>query len=283
MTEHRRPGCHRTRGLVDRVVDDRVTADDRAHAATCDACGPVIARAVRFDDALRRSARDLVTEQLPHGVLDPDIAPSRVAGVLPMRHAAPGMASIFAAVVVVMIATAVAVAPGGLGPGTQPPDSLGFQVGTFRSTADIATSVRVELDFDCTSGHALPTTGPSARLGEREGFICLTPKSIENAKAKIVPVENGDGEIVEITIAGELYGTDTLTSRDELAGVMARLTSLALADPGVAAAAGAFIEETLPRLQVLTSGDDALLIVGNVRVHLRRHIAGDYLLVLQPT
>ena len=277
--EHR---CNRTNRLVDRVVEDRVTADDRAHAATCASCGPVLSRAMRFDDELRRSARGLVTEQLPYGVLDPDLATRVVGDVLPMRHAAPGLASILAAVVVLVFATSVAIAPGFLGPGTQPPNS-GLQVSapTFRATVDVIRDLQ-NLDYSCIPGHALPTTGPSARPGEREGVVCLTPKSIESASAKFVPVETGDGDVVEVTIRGELYGTDTLTSRDQLAVVMGKLTTLSISDPAVAVQAGRFIEETLPRLRVLPSGDDALMIIGDVRVFLQRYIAGGYLLVLQP-
>jgi hypothetical protein len=282
MTDHRRPACDRTRRLTDRVVENRVTPDDRAHAATCAACGPVIARAARFDDALRQSARGLVTEHLPYGVLDPELAPGRIGGVLPMRHAAPGLASIFAAVVILMVATAVAIAPGGLGGGTQPPDS-GFTVElpTFRSSFDIMPSLD-RLDYLCTTGHALPTTGPSARAGEREAGVCVTPKTIERATAKIIPVENGDGEVVEITIAGELYGTGTISSRAELAAVFGKLTTLSIGNPEVAAQAGAFVEETLPRLSVLPSGDVVRHIVGDVQIVLERHIAGDYFLVLSP-
>ena len=84
MTGHRAPRCDRTARLVDRVIDDKVSADDRAHAATCESCGPVLSRAFRFDDELRRTTRGLVTEQLPYGVLDAELAPRNVAGV-PMR------------------------------------------------------------------------------------------------------------------------------------------------------------------------------------------------------
>lgn len=281
MTGHR-DGCDRTDRLVDRVVEDRVTPDDRAHAATCESCGPVLSRAMRFDDELRRSARGLVTEQLPYGVLDPDLAPRLVGGVLPMRHAAPGLASILAAVVILVVATSVAIAPGVLGPGTQPPHS-GFQVSSppFRSNTDIIQSAQA-LEYRCNPGRALPTTGPSARPGEREGGVCVSPKSIDSATAKIVPVENGDGEIVEVTVMGALYGPDTETSVDQLAAAMGQLTTLSIADPAVAAQAGRFVEETLPRLRVLPSGDDALMIYGDVRIFLQRYIAGGYRLVLQP-
>ncbi len=276
------PRCERTRRLVDRVVGENVTPEDRAHAATCPSCGPVLLRAARFDDELRTTARGLVAEQLPHGILDPELAPHVVGGSVTVRHAGPGLASILAAVVILVVAASVAVAPGVLGPGSQPPDS-GFQVQqpVFRATVDVIRDVQA-LDYSCIPGHALPTTGPSARPGEREGVNCLTPKSLESASATIIPVEQGVGDVVEVNIEGALYGTDTLTSRDELAAAMARLTSLALADPQTAAAAEAYVAETLPRLRVLPSGDDALTIVGGVRVFIQRHIAGGYLLVLQP-
>jgi hypothetical protein len=282
MSDTRQPRCDQTGGLVARVIDDEVTPADRAHAERCEACGPVLSRAVRFDDELRRSARSLVAEQLPYGILDPELAPRLVGGLPPMRHAAPGFASIFAAAVVLVIATSVAVAPGVLGPGTQPP-STGLQVQqpTFRATVDVIRDVMAR-GYNCNPGHALPTTGPSARPGEREGVICLTPKSVESASASIIPVETGDGDVVEVTIKGDLIGPDTETSRDELAATMAELTTLALADPEVAADAGQFVLETLPRLRVLPSGDDALVITGGVRIFLQRYIAGGYFLVLQP-
>lgn len=284
MTDDRRlPRCHRTRGLIDRVVGDHVTAEDRAHAAGCERCGQVLLRATRFDDQLRRTARGLVAEQLPPGILDPQLAPRLVDGLPSMRHAAPGIASFFAAVVILVVATSVALAPGGLGPGATPPDTgLQFSVPVFRPTVDMIRDVQA-LGYSCIPGHALPTAGPSARLGEREGVACLTPKSLESATARITPVETGDGKVVEVTITGQQYGPSTLTSRDELAAVMSKLTTLSISDPKIARDAGAFVLETLPRLRVLTSGDDALMIYGNVRISLQRYIAGDYLLRLQPT
>ena len=283
MTDHRQPSrCERTPRLIDRVIADEVTPDDRAHASGCEWCGPVLARAVLFDAELRQTARGLVAEQLPHGVLDPELTPQLSGGLLPVRRAAPGLASILAAVVVLVIVTSVAVAPGPLGPGESPPET-GLQVASpaFRATVDVIRDVQA-LDYSCIPGHALPTSGPSARPGEREGVICLTPKTLESAKAEIIPVETGDGEVVEVMIKGELYGTSTVRSRDELAAVMGELTSLAIGDPSVAAQAGGFVKETLPRLRILPLGDDVLMVFGDIRVSLQRYIAGGYLLMLQP-
>ena len=283
MTDARRPAlCDRTARVVERVVSDTVTPDDHAHAATCAACGTVLARATRFDDELRVTVRGLVSEQLPYGILDPALSPQSLGGVLPVGRGAPGMASILAAVVVLLVATSVVIAPGGLGPGATPQDTgLHFQVPTFRATVDVIRDVRA-LDYGCIPGHALPTAGPGARAGEREGVVCLTPATITSAKASIIPVETGDGKVVEVSITGQLFGPSTVTSRDELAAAMGKLTFLAISDPAVAAEAGAFVEETLPRLRVLSTGDEVLMIFGDVRVFLQRHIAGDYLLLLQP-
>ena len=283
MTDGRpRAQCDRTARVVERVVSDTVTPDDHAHAATCVSCGPVLARAARFDDELRVTARGLVSEQLPYGILDPALSPQPLGGVLPVRRGAPGIASILAAAVILLVATSVVVAPGNLGPGATPQDTgLHFQVPTFRATVDVIRDARA-LAYGCIPGRALPTSGPSARPGEREGVVCLTPKTMKSAKASIIPVETGEGKVVEVLITGELYGPSTVTSRDELAAAMGKLTFLAISDPAVAADAGAFVEETLPRLRVLSSGDDVLMIFGDVRVFLQRHIAGDYLLLLQP-
>lgn len=284
MTDDRRlPPCERTRGLVDRVVAERVTDHDRAHASACEWCGPVLLRATRFDDELRRSARGLVAEQLPHGILDPELAPRLIGGIRPMRHAAPGLASIFSALVILVVATSVALAPGGLGPGASPQDTgLQLAVPVFRATVDIIRDVQA-MDYDCIPGHALPTSGPSARPGEREGVQCLTPTSLESATAAIIPVETGEGKVVEVTISGELYGASTVTSRDQLADVMSKLTALSIADPAIARNAATFVLETLPKLRVLPSGDNALMVYGNLRIFLQRYIAGGYRLVLQPT
>ena len=87
--------CSRTRGLIARVLEDRVTAEDRAHGATCLACGPVLARASKFDDELRRTAQGFVDVELPRGILDPGLSGTPHVSA---RAATPGLAGIFAAV-----------------------------------------------------------------------------------------------------------------------------------------------------------------------------------------
>jgi hypothetical protein len=282
VSDHRGgPHCHRTRGLIERVVADRVTADDVDHADACDSCGALLARASRFDDELRRSAEGLVGERLPNGVLDPELAPRLVTGLPTVRHAMPGLASVFAAVAVVLVAAAVALVPGGFHAGTQPPASPPVEGPLFRPTVDIIRTVQA-LQYSCIPGHTLPTSGPSAGTGAREGVICLTPPSIESANASIIPVENEDGNIVQVTIKGSLFGTETLTSRSELATVMGKLTFDSITDPTRAAEAGAFIERSLPELRILPTGDDARSDFGPLRVSLHRYPGGSFNLTLEP-
>ena len=86
-----------------------------------------------------------------------------------------------------------------------------------------------------------------------------------------------------VTVEGELYGSSTLTSQQQLATTMGKLTHIAISDPGVAADAGRWVEEQLPRLRVLPSGDDALMYFDGVRIFLQRYIVGGYRLVISPT
>jgi hypothetical protein len=279
--ERAQPPCPRTRSLIDRIVAERVTADDRSHASTCPSCGPLLLRAIRFDDELRRTAEGMVAERMPYGVLDPALAPRLAADLPTVRRAAPGLASLFAAIAIVVVAMTVALAPGSLGGGTHPPASQQVAGPLFRPSADIFRSVRAK-DYSCIPGHSLPTSGPSAQPGEREGGICLTPKEIENANASIIPIENGDGQVVQVTIKGSLWGTETLTSRAELATVMGSLTTESIADPGRAADAGAFVQRALPELRVLPAGDNVQILFGDLRVSLLRYPGGSYILVLGP-
>lgn len=182
---------------------------------------------------------------------------------------------------VVVVAMTVALAPGGLGGGTQPPATLQVALPIFRPTADVIRSLQAD-DYSCIPGHTLPTAAPSPAPGEREGVICLTPREIQNANASIIPIEDGDGDVVQVTIKGSLFGTDTLTSRAELAVVMGKLTTQSIADPLRAADAGGFVAGVLPDLKLLPTGDTAQKIFGDLRVTLLRYPGGSYILTLAP-
>ena len=89
--------CRRTPRMIDRLLDDGLTGDDRLHLEACPACAMGLAEARRFEIALGRSAGDLVDEPLPRSALD---APTVAAP--PSRARAPAV--IVAAVGVVALA-----------------------------------------------------------------------------------------------------------------------------------------------------------------------------------
>jgi hypothetical protein len=110
MSGHRYE-CTQTRGLIDRLVAGSVREEDRRHAATCPSCGPVFARAARFDNELERSAQQLIAEDLPRGILDPGL--SRQVQVVPRMPAlAPGVtAGVAALALIVVVATGLGIRP----------------------------------------------------------------------------------------------------------------------------------------------------------------------------
>jgi hypothetical protein len=283
VTDERRvPPCDRTQGLVDRVVAERVTAEDRTHAGTCDQCGRVLLRSARFDDELRRAARGFVAEQLPSGVLDPGLAPLPVAGIRPTRHAAASLASIVAAVVILVVGTSVALAPGGAGPSASPQGTgLQFSVPVLRGMVDIMRDVEA-MGYSCVQADATPSTGPTARPDGPRSAECLAPKSLEGATVAVSPVQTAGDKVVYVTIFGALDRASTVMSPDGLAEVMGNLASLSISDPQVASDVRAFVIETLPGLQVAPSADDVLVTYGSVRVYLQRTFTGDYRVILQP-
>ena len=100
--------CRRTPRIIDRLLDDGLTAEDRQHVDACPACALGLARARRFEIALGRSAGDLVEEPLPRSALD---APP--VGARPAR--APTPAFLVAAVAVVALAVIVTLSALNLG------------------------------------------------------------------------------------------------------------------------------------------------------------------------
>lgn len=302
MTEPRRsgdkpsaPACPRTRSVVERIVGERVTPDDIAHAALCGDCGPVLARAARFDEALRIAARGLVTDELPRGVLDPALSPT-VVGVVARRRPGPSIVGILAAVAVLVLATSVTLAPGGLGgPSPDPnatgrpggsdgpvgPVDTGLQVrnGVFRSTPEIGGHL-IGLRYLCRSGEArvLGATGPVVR----DGIVCYSPKSLTLTSVVVITGEAANREVVEVTIRGQLIKADIDTARRELAETMAKATFLVMEDPDAAPDAGDFVLANLPELTVESGGSEVTGAFGEVLLSVRRSADGGYVVVLRP-
>lgn len=282
----RKDSCRRTSHVIDRIVADTVTPADREHAAMCPDCGPVLARSVRFDDALRRAARSMAVEELPRGILDPGLA----GGMGGVRHGpalrgfAPGLAGMAAALVVLVLATGIALAPGGFGGPTESPpveSSFATSLPLFRTSAFIATDLRL-LDYQCGPGGALPTSGSRPGQAEREGLVCATRKEDADKLAALITGETGASEVVKVTIKGEPVGKDTAAAIERLAGAFAKLTFASIFDAVAAPAAGDWVNAELPKLTAEPANDTAVNVIGGIRLTLERSAQGGYMLLLEP-
>lgn len=282
----RRPTCRRTSGVIDRIVADTLTPADREHASRCPDCGPVLARSVRFDDALRRTARSMATEELPSGILDPGLS-GGTGGVrhgTALRGFAPGFAGMAAALLVLVLATGVALAPGGIGgPTLSAPVESSFATTAplFRTSAALATNLR-ELGYQCGPGGALATVGSRPGQAEREGLVCVTQKDDATKLAALITGEAGAGEVVKVTIKGEPVGTDPEAAIEELAIAFAKLTFISIVDPVAAPTAGDWVNAELPKLAAEPANKTVVKLVGDVRLTLEQSALGGYLLLLEP-
>lgn len=286
--------CRRTRELTDRLVRGSVSGDDRAHALDCASCGTVLARAAAFEDELRRSARSLVVEELPRGIVDPGVAVP-ADGPRPSRGFAPGFSAAAAAVAIILLATAVAFDPGRTGPSGTPGASLGESpgstigpsigpsngptpMGPFNSTSLIASTAQ-DLGYSCREGVALATSGPSAGIAVRESAVCSALNSGGPYVATIIVGVSATGEVVNVSIKVELVGSDTPSSRDAAALAMANLSLISLADKDAGGTSSDFVLGKLPALEPI--GPKLTTEIGGTRLRLERLDDGAYLVTLE--
>jgi hypothetical protein len=284
MTDDRRTeACPRTSHLIDRVLRDGVTDDDRTHAASCERCDAILTKAARFDDDLRRAARDLVGEELPRGVFDPglvrQVGPGWVA-----RRVAPGLAGILAAIAVLLVATSVALAPGGRGGASAsvpPQTGLGMQLPVLRQRLDIIPVLQGR-DYSCRPGSALPSPATTAGAPVREGVLCYSPKTDAAAAVWLATRETEDARVVEIEVDGKFLVTPVAAVRQELAGLLGFLAETSISDPETATAAAEFVETKAIELRATPLGDGVEGVFGEVRITLDRLPDRTYRLVLRP-
>ena len=205
--------CRRTGGLRDRAVAGTLTPEDAVHAASCAECGPVLARAARFEDELRRAARGLITEELPRGILDPGLAPVNESSWQP-RRAASGLATAVAAVVVLLLATVVALVPGAPPQPTEPaPSVLGSPAKSpgppgFRPTSLIRANL-AKIDYTCNDGQSLPSVGSGPDAVVREAAVCMAPGDIGPLIAAVIVGEASRGAVIEVVVKSDIMGVDT--------------------------------------------------------------------------
>jgi len=282
-------GCERTRGLIDRVVDGRVTEADRAHASACASCGPVLARAATFDDELRRSARALVAEELPLGVLDQSID-GRILGRVVGRRSAPGLAAILAAVAILLTATIIAIGPGtgplpspsnspspSVSPSPAPTPTQAPFVERFGSTAAII-GLLAKAGYACNDGLPLESVGTEPDAVVKDAAVCGAPDSVGPFMLAVIVGEAANGKVAQVTIKADLVGGDTAERRAALAAEMARVFALALLDEGAGQSGGSWARVHVPELE---PRGDAQVVLREVEFHASRHANASYFVTVR--
>ena len=283
--------CSRTRGLIDRLVVGSVSEDDRRHASTCASCGPVLVRAERFDDELERSARHLIAEDLPRGILDPSLAELKVVPRMP--GLAPGATAGFAALAVILLVTVVGIrgippvllpGPTSTGPpfaqGIEGPGESGLSDSELRSIDELTVALAGILDYECGAAAALPTPRPGGEAVEASA-ICTAPPDAGPYTAAVTVDASETGAVIGVTITAEIVGAPTQRARDAVATALAKVTAQAFIGTGPGIRAANFV---FGKASSLSGPAWAMGIPeGNVWVDLRWLAEGGYIVRLMAT
>lgn len=275
--------CPRTRGLIDRIVKGSAGDEDHRHAATCPACGRVMARAARFDSELARSAQRLIAEDMPQGMLDPSL--SRIEVVSKLRLAPSALAGV-AALAFVVIASVMNVRPNLLPAasatqlplGIEAPGPTGFAASPLSHINDLTTALANTLDYDCTLAAGPTTPGPGASGGTA---TCTAPPDAGPFTLLVVLDAAESGSVVHVTITADILGTSTPKSRDAVATALARVIaeSFTAQGPGVRAANFVFVKASELAGPAWALGIDE----GGVRVDVERPADSGYIVNLAVT
>jgi hypothetical protein len=278
-----RHDCPRTRGLIDRLVAGAPNDEDGRHAPTWPSCGPVLARAERFDDELRRTTRGLVSEDLPRGILDPRLA--GVDGAASGRAVLPGFATALAAVAIAIVAVIVGVQPPKPGgdesqpplqieaPSSYPSKPAGSKEPESMLVFSSSISRRLkDLGFSC-GGSQAPTAEPRPSAVARENG-CTGPVASPPNTATVTVGSASSGDVLAVTITAEVTGADDPESRGSLATSLSQLVELVFRSESAATDAGAFVIERLPGLDA--PAPTAGLEIDGVHISLERLDAGLY-------
>jgi hypothetical protein len=240
--------CPRTRGLVNRLVAGSVGDDDRRHASTCASCGPVMLRAERFDDQLQSSARHLIAEELPRGILDPSLAELKVVPRMP--GLAPGATAGFAALGLIIFVAVVGIR--GIRPVLVPgqsstippfvqeiegPGASGLADSPLWSLDELTGALAEILDYECGATPTLPTSGPGDDPVEASA-TCTAPPDAGPFTAAVMIDASGTGAVVRVTMTADIVGMPTQRARDAVATALAKVTAQAFigTGPGIRAA-----------------------------------------------
>ena len=242
-----------------------------------------------FDAELRRVARSMIREELPREILDPALSPDgSIAGRVRTRRALPGFAAAASSVVVLLLATAVALAPGTPNPSLGSPpstESLGMQVSpkptrgpVLRSTDEIRADLRV-LGYTCNDGPRLesPLPGPDAVV--REAAICEGPKGAGPFSIAVVVGEALGGRVTLVNIKSDVVGEDTPAARDAIAQAVAKAAGVITIEKGAGSAVSSWVAAKLPTLEP-REGVEAQL--GGLFLRMNRSTSGAILFSAEP-
>jgi hypothetical protein len=243
----------------------------------------------RFDRELARAARALVSVDLPRGVLDAGLAPgSRGAGAVRARRSLPALAGV-AAGVILLLATAIALAPGGI-PAASPlaptpsqassatPAATPLVHGAFRSTLDIRADL-MRLRYSCVAGGSVLPVGPSPSPVVREGAICTAPSDAGPYISVVVVGEGADGNVLDVHAKADLTEADSPAARAAVAVPLAKAVAIAASGQGVGNQLAQWVIETLPTIEPSKGAGTDLL---GFSLKIVRSASGGYQLFAHP-
>jgi hypothetical protein len=239
-----------------------------------------------FDAELRRAARALVREDLPPGILGVghESTGGRGAVVRP-RQSLPAYAAV-AAAVVLLLGTALALVPGGVGPSPSPtsiqatpttrPETTLEIHGTLRSSADIRADFE-RLGYVCQPGNPVLPVGPSSSVVVREGVVCAAPVDAGPDTVAAIAGEAADGRVVEFHAKADIVGTETAAAREAVAASLAKAAAIAASGPGSGNQLAAWVTAVVPSLGRSSSNSSS---IAGFSIKVVRSSSGSYQLVL---
>jgi hypothetical protein len=240
----------------------------------------------RFDDALGRAARSLVTEGLPEGILDPAVSESlgRPAKVEDERgrRRIPGFAVAGAALVVLLLAAATLapnlLLPGGSQATPAPTASVGpSPILVFRSTAEIRADL-VLLHYACVDGAGDAPVEPGADGVAREAAVCIAPGDAGPLTAVVIVGESIDGRVVEVHAKADIVGFDIPASRRSVAATLAKAVAVVVPE-GLGNAVATWVANNVP----VVERKGALMVeLRGYALRIERNGEGSYSLLVVP-
>lgn len=258
--------CRRTTAIVERSLDDALTAHDRRHLGVCAKCSRALPGAPAFASALALASRSLATERLPAGVLTvagPADNVSMPAGRLAWVASVAGGALVVSALVV-----ALAIVGGRIGP--QP----GAEAGAgLRDEAAIVADLGAA-SYICSDAVLGPLVSPP-----RVGTLCRIFVLAGDIDAGAALARQTGGGVAEMTVKAVVGRSDDPQAHGRVHALLLDTVRLAFISPAEGDAAATWLDGALSGLP--PSGAQAGH-VGGVDLTIERLGDDGYLLRLSP-